>query len=898
MRHRFLFVLTAAILAFGGAALHAQRVTAGLEGVVRDSEGGILPGVTVTVRNAATGLERTVVTDGEGRYFLPALPVEGTYSLHVELPGFATAVNEGIQLSANQRRAIDFELRPATVQETVTVSGAAPLIDTVQSTVQQTVDEKLVRALPLHGRNFLHLGALAAGFTGNPSFPGVNGQNYFANNVMVDGASHFSKWRSAARTFHSGYGLESIKEVQVLTNRFSAEFGETMSAVTSAVTKSGTNQYSGSALLFLQDDSLNAIPAFATRKAPLSFQQYGFTLGGPIALDKTHFFVSYEGRRQRSSNVVTSPLARGTTVPNDQDEHLIFGRVDHQIGTRHLLTARYNGQFFDWHNETGGLNLPGVGENYENTVHTLFFMDTFQVSSRLLNETRVQFSRYVDRRTDLTTGVYVSRSGYSTEGAYYGAPGFGADPEDTWEASNTFTFWSGAHQLKFGVGTKYVSAHNPQLFYGEGAYFFAGAPDLYPQPFQYTQAFAINPGSEIAEPRSLSGFAFIQDDWKVHPRLTLNLGLRYDIERPYNIRNYDAPVDADNIQPRVGFTWDPQGDGKTAVRGGVGLYTQQHLFYHLNRAQLEGADGTVSLTLTPDSPLFPTHPNKLPAFPAGATLPARNIREIVDDLENPFSVQGTLGVERLLPGNWTLAADYVYLHGHELLATIDANAPASVAPGTVRSVAEADATRPITPAPNGFRNILTLTNLGESWYHALQLKAQRSNGPIRTMVTYTLSRAEDQGDPWNPPVDSYDLEAERAVGSHHQRHNFVTAVSVDLPGSGPIVGGWTLSGVATLRDGRPYTVTFGDDRTGTTLRNARPGGRNTERTEGYKNLDIALAKIFRLNAMSIEVRGEAFNALNTLNYNTYSGALNAATFGQPISAFDKRRMQLAAIVRF
>src|SRR5690606_22385842 len=167
-------------------------------------------------------------------------------------------------------------------------------------------------------------------------------------------------------------------------------------------------------------------------------------------------------------------------------------------------------------------------------------------------------------------------------------------------------------------------------------------------------------------------------------------------------------------------------------------------------------------------------------------------REIVDDLENPFSVQGTLGVRRLLTGNWTLAADYVYLHGHELLATIDANAPASVAPGTVRSVAEADATRPTTPAPNGSRNILTLTNLGESWYHALQLKAQRSSGPIRTMVTYTLSRAEDQGDPWNPPVDSYDLEAERAVGSHHQRHNFVTAVSVDLPGSGPIVGGWTL----------------------------------------------------------------------------------------------------------
>jgi outer membrane receptor protein involved in Fe transport len=768
----------------------------------------------------------------------------------------------------------------------------------VQSTVQQTVDEKLVRALPLSGRNFLHLGSLAAGFTGNPSFPGVNGQNYFTNNVMVDGASHFSKWRSAARTYHSGYGLESVKEVQVLTNRFSAEFGETLSAVTSAVTKSGTNQLSGSALIFAQDDSLNARPPFATRVAPLSFQQYGFTLGGPIVKDRTHFFTSYEGRRQRSNNVVTSPAARGEVVPNDQNEHLLFAKIDHQVGSRHLLTARYNGQFFDWHNEAGGLSLPGVGDEYSNTVHTLFFMDTFQVSSRLLNETRVQFARYVDVRQDLQKSVYVSRSGYSTEGAYYGAPGFGADPEDTWEASNTFTYWQGAHQIKFGLGAKHVRAVNPQLFYGEGGYFYAGAPDLYPQPFQFTQAFAINPGSEFVEPRSMSGFVFVQDDWKVLPRLTLNLGLRYDIEKPYNIRNYEAPVDANNLQPRVGFTWDPQGNGKSAVRGGVGLYVQQHLFYHLNRAQLEGADGTVTLTIPAGSDLFPAYPNVLPAFPAGATLPARNIREIVDDLKNPYSVQGTLGAERALPGNWLLGVDYVYLSGHDLYGTIDANAPSSVAPDVIRSVAAADATRPITPAPNGFRNILTLTNLGRSWYHGLQVKAQRSTGPIRTMVSYTLSQAEDMVDAWNPPLDSNDIESDRAVSNHHQRHNFVAALSLDLPGSGPIISGWSLSGVATLRDGRPYTRTFGDDRTGTTLRNARPGARNTERTEGYKNVDIALAKIFRVGGLAIETRAEAFNAFNTLNYNTYSGALSAATFGQPISAFEKRRLQLAAIVRF
>src|SRR5262249_17655466 len=211
--------------------------------------------------------------------------------------------------------------------------------------------------------------SLAAGFTGTPSFPGVNGQIYFTNNVMVDGASHFSKWRSAARTYYSGYGLESIKEVQVLTNRFSAEFGDGLSTVTSAVTKSGTNNFHGAALIYFQNDAVNASPWNAASKPPVNFEQYGFTLGGPIVKDQTHFFGSYEGRRQRSSAVVTAPPSFGQTVPQNQDEHLAFFKVDHQVAQRQLLTGRFNGQWFRWHNEPGALSLPGTGDQYNNDVH-------------------------------------------------------------------------------------------------------------------------------------------------------------------------------------------------------------------------------------------------------------------------------------------------------------------------------------------------------------------------------------------------------------------------------------------------------------------------------------------------------------------------------------------------
>ena len=239
-----------------------------------DDVGNTLAGVAVSVRNQDTGLRRSALTDPDGRYAITSLPVEGLDEVRAELTGFVTVVRERVPLTPNETLVIDFSMRVA-VLETVTVTAATPLVDLGRSTVQQTVNEPLVRTLPLLGRNFIHLASLTAGFTGNPSFPSPQGQVFWANNVLVDGASHFSKWRSAARTFNAGYGLESIKEVQVLANRFSAEFGEALATVTSAVTKAGTNQFRGAGLLFVQDDALNAAPVFAIRKPPVSAQQFG-----------------------------------------------------------------------------------------------------------------------------------------------------------------------------------------------------------------------------------------------------------------------------------------------------------------------------------------------------------------------------------------------------------------------------------------------------------------------------------------------------------------------------------------------------------------------------------------------------------------------------------------------
>src|SRR4029453_13286017 len=222
-------------------------------------------------------------------------------------------------------------------------------------------------------------------------------------------------------------------------------------------------------------------PAFAGETPPGGAQQYGFSLGGPLVKDRTHYFVSFDGRRSRDHNIVASPAAPGVLAPDRQDEYLGFVRLDQQRSGRHLISGRYNGQRFRWHLEPGGLTLPGSGTNYATDVHTVLATDGLQLSNHSLNEARFQFARFTDVRTDLKPSVYVSRAGYSIEGGQLGPVPFGADPADTWEGAETVSLWTGRHAWRLGGGVKYIRAHNTALMLGRGAYYFAGPPDRFPQ---------------------------------------------------------------------------------------------------------------------------------------------------------------------------------------------------------------------------------------------------------------------------------------------------------------------------------------------------------------------------------------------------------------------------------
>ena len=886
-----LFLVIVSLVA-GAVAASAQSRTGTIAGVVTGDDGNRLPGVTVTVENQAAGVRKTATTDADGRYDVSDVPADGEYVVGASLIGFAVATPMRVTMGADRRGTANFVLK-VTLLESVAVTARSPLLEEDQSRVQQTISDELVHTLPLVGRNFLPLASLAAGFTGNANFPSPQGQNYSTNNVLVDGASHFSKWRSAPRTFYSGYSLEAIKEVRVMTSRFSAEYGDALATVTTALTRSGDAEFHGSALFFLQNSALAEPPVFATGDPPSNTERFGFTLGGPLTKekDRTHFLESYEGRVSRSKNTVISPQLFGQTVPDNEDEHLFFFRVDHRPSPNHLFMSRYNGQFLRWHSERGGLDLPGTGTSYVNDVHTWLTTDRHALGRRWLNDLRFQFARFVDLRRDLNPTVFVSRVGFSQEGGSIGPVGFGADPEDTWEAADTLSYLSSQHALRLGGGLKYVRDHNPSMSFGRGAYFFAGSPDRFPQPYLYYQTFAPTPDKAFADPRSTSVFLFVQDDFRLTGTTTLNLGLRYDIERISNVRNYTASSDRNNLQPRFGVAWRPM--DRTIVRGGVGLYTQQHLLYYINRVQLEGPDGLVSLVLAPESPLFPRFPTTLQIT---SGYPARDIQVLDKDFRNPYSVQATIGLERNIR-NVRVAADYVYLNGHDLMSLVDANAPASNIKPATRSVAAADATRPTRPVPGGFRNVLTLGNLGRSWYHALQVKAERSTGSLHAMASYTLSDAQDMLN-YQLPEDSRNLEAEKGRANANVRHNLTSGATWSMPGTGMLWRDWSLSGIGVFRSGRPYTITWGDDRNGTTQNDARPGARNTGDTDSYLNVDLALTRRVTRGSRVYELRGEAFNVLNTDNFDEYVGALLSPFYARPISAFPKRRLQLAVIARF
>jgi outer membrane receptor protein involved in Fe transport len=920
-----------------GSAL-AQNPTFAVEGTVVDAQQAVLPGATVTVQNLSTGLARTVITDENGRFVVRALPPEGVYKVQVEIAGFATEVRENLRFNAGQNAVINFALRLSTVQETITVAGDAPVVQTTSAEVSSSIDQQAFERLPVKERNYFRLLTLdsnvVATGTGSNAV-NVGGQEVWNFGTYVDGTNNHSKWltlQRAPQLGSSGFAIETVKEVQLITNQFSAEFGGHSAGVASMVTKTGTNEFNGSAFVMVRPGDLDAAPPLAPIvngkkvKAPYNQQQFGGTAGGPMVRDKAFFFGSYERRRERSQVVVTAVEASGMVVPTPADEHQGHAKFDFRFSPQNTLGVRYNMVRWKKDNESGGQNLPGTGFLWDNNVDTIHGTFTTVISTKMLNEVRGQYSRYTDRRAAKCDCVSIVRQGYSISGGNDQGT-WGVIPEQTYDISTTLSLWAGNHTMKTGASFTYDVTE--QLFQPlqNGRYTFSGSPSAAPTPFQYTQSFALTPEARLMFPKAYVLAGFFQDDWRIRNNLTINLGLRYDVEIIKDIPDWPAGTDANNLDPRVGFAWDPKGDQKWALRGGFGRFTQQHPIFTIVKGGVGGRNGQVTVVLAPTDPLFPTFPNVLPAFPPGAVLPARSIQEISPDLENERAWTASIGIQRQLGARTSVAVDANINRGikHGFL---DMNAPvplprdvlnaalAANPNAIVRTQAQADATRPIVPGPNGFRHMDLLTNEGRSWYQGVRIAVRHRTTPVILTASYTRSKAEDRLNHWFAPENSRDPESDRGPTGADTPHNLVTSITWDLPGSGPVLSGWRLSTVSHHQSGAPYTIRYAGDPVnyGSGLGaacNSRgcqastPGGRNTARGMFINYADLTLAKQVPVGNDHLEVRADAFNIFN--NQNLLAGGyqqlalVGTPRFGQHAggaNVFPGRQFQFAATYRF
>lgn len=878
-----LLIWTAILVTVASASARAQTTTATLQGSVTDDQGLVLPGATATITNIERGVTRTVTTDERGWYRVPAL-APGQYALRVEMNGFVTYTRQNFALTIGQEATVNVSMKLAGLQEAVTITAEAPLVETSKSTIGTTITRAQLDALPLAGRNFTILAQTAPGVTGVGG-GGVNaaGQLSRNNSFLIDGASNDDNVVASTR---GGFSLEAVREFVVMSNQFAAEFGQASGVVVNVLTRSGTNELNGRGFVFHRDDSFDAQDPFSkaqgSGQAPFSQQRFGAFLGGPIRRDRMHFFGSYEGLRDRRTAVVTSPLVPVSERewPNNTNGHQYFIKTDNQFRGGQSIAVRYR---LDGEKEIGdnigGFDTRSLGLDAHRRDQDVVSNYTKVFSSRALNEFRFQFAR---------RNIYWDPDNYSPPGT----PFIDRPSGDFGKASNmpqgrrehrlqfieNFTYSRGTHDFKAGFDVSLINVESYFFNNVDGTFRFNhdlpfNPNDLSTYPFQFTQ----NIGDPYLTRDNNVSSLFIQDTWRLRSNVTVNAGVRYDIETAFK-EAAGVPIDKDNFGPRLGVVWDPFDDGKTAVRGGYGIYYDQAFLNITGNIMLARRFEGVTI----QNPGFPD-----PRSRGSLAPPSRPSTTIASpDSETPNTRQLSLGVKRELWAGLAISVDGVTSRGRNLFNQPDINYP-----------------DPVTrqrPDPNFLRINQYQTN-GNSWYKALLVGLERRSGAgPRFGVSYTLSKQErDVEDFGFQAQDMNNRAAEKALASNNRTHQLVINVMWALP------AGFQVGAVAQARSGLPWNITTGTDSNGDTITNDRPDlanasgdprsastyftaftGRvgNLPRNFGtgprFFSLDGRISKFVQISKRRIEGFVEGFNLLNRANLGLPTGNLRSSNFGK------------------
>ncbi|HJY87348.1 MAG TPA: TonB-dependent receptor [Candidatus Acidoferrales bacterium] len=974
-------------------ALHAQEALTGtITGTVLDPSGAAVPGAQVTARNRNTGLERSSASGDQGLYTIPLLPV-GEYVVIARAQGFAETKIESVRVGVGQLLTLDLKLVVGAVTQTATVEAHAAPIETTRTGMASTVDTHQIANLGLNGRDFLNLILLTPGVTrdvrqGDLAFAGQRGT---LNNLQVDGTNNNNTFfgqalgRTGSGRAPYQFSVDSVEEFQVNNNSFTAEFGHAGGAVINAVTKSGTNDFHGSGFWVFRDRIMNANTWINNSRGiprqPFHVNQFGGTLGGPIVKQKDFFFFNYDGQRRLLPNPVflgvpiPPPMSTDTATPAqraagiqkinsllapytlgfNQDVYLV--KNDWQISEKHRLSVRYNSQRFNGE----GLESSGNQIAFEHSGLAQVITDTVTgslssvLTKRLLNEFRFAFLRDDEPGTPNTLGVEtVIRIGPTTAlqfGSSAISPRFTNIKGYEWVDNLTFTL--GRHTLKAGTDIIYNRIANFFPGNSRGSYTFNSYDDFFAsRPASFVQAFP-GPGTLgfLTTPNFTELGFYVQDEFRVTPKLTLNYGLRYDLAlwtRP-PVKNPDPQLvpfgvdtsflenDKNNFGPRLGFAYRPLDSNRLVVRGGYGLYYGRTPQILMSTAFAQNGISSVSLSFA--GATIPPYPSTFSSQPSTGTPGKPSIFFFDHNYVLPLIFQGSLGFEYEVLPNTVVGASYLNVRGEHLSRTRDINFfPAVPIPVTVPELGTRILLRyPGRPMSN-FVRVSVFDNGADSFYNGLTVTLRRRfTTRYQIGLSYTYSKTIDAVPeftsvvPFNPidepknPQYGLTPNLDRGPSVNDQRHRVVTNFLWDLdyfhnvPNSVVryLIGGWQFSGIITAQTGQPYSNGVSNDpnndSNGATDR--VPGdGRNTNHAPTMATWDLRVTKNLPIyERLKLQLALDAFNAFNQVPFlasdlrNTlYSFTAATNTFSGPISNFatparqtlDNRILQVSAKIVF
>ena len=602
---RWLFAV--AVIAGWASQSWAQEAT--LTGMVTDTTGGVLPGATITAIHEATGNTFETVTDGAGAFRLPVRV--GTYRITAQLAGFQTVTRANVQLLLGQQAAVTLELAPASLQETVTVTGEAPLLDTTESTVGANIDPRQMEDLPINGRNWMDLALLTPGARRNESGGYVqNRQGYSQTNV--DGQQVTTIYHSGGDNEQPNWSRDAIAEFQVVANRFDATQGRSSGMIVNAITKSGTNTFAGTVGGYFRNDRFNSEDFVAKRVLPYSNQQTSGTLGGPIIRDRLHFFGAYEYEREPKTFVYTTPYPAFNMDLEFTDRiHKPLGRIDYQLTNQTRLSARAS-WYHAWFHEGGGSTTHPVNMGQRGRISSQYTGSMTQVlSNRSVNEIKGGATFY-ERRDSSAVHTWKGDRISPYHPVLEGGPvvvavrGFtiGANPlniiQNTANVRDDFTTsydWGGRHDVKLGAeymwflndfrwclrctGTIDALGGTPPANFASLFPVWNDSSTWNLQPLlpitRFVQHSLTNTEHTYDVTRHLVS-GWVQDDWQASDRLTLNLGVRWDWDSNGNSERLEFRpwLSGDglranyNFAPRIGA--NVRLNDETVLRGGYGLF--------------------------------------------------------------------------------------------------------------------------------------------------------------------------------------------------------------------------------------------------------------------------------------------------------------------------------------